>query len=146
MTVGLNPSNVPEKLTLEKPSKDANKFFNEKGDLVGVIYHSPSHDTDMYVSFRNKEKHFHRKHNSFAIDTSIIKTLVEKYPSVDQIAIFVIDKGNILLFDVDTYANAKEDFFGYGHQLFPEQTEAHTVYTKIFDFNKWYPETIEIED
>lgn len=146
MTIGLNPSDVPEPLELKETNDSENGFYNNGGQLIGKIYDSPTHDAQMYVSYRKKAKHYHRNNNSYAIDTRVVKDLDKQWPDVEYIAIFVIDEGRILLFDLDTYLNAKEENQGFGYQRFPETTEAHTVYEEVDNFDgDYYPDHINIE-
>lgn len=146
MTIGLSSGDIPEPLELEKVDKSDAGFFNNRGNYIGQIYESPSHNCRVYVTFRTEEKHYMRKHNSYAVDKNVIDDLRVQWPNVEKVAIFVADQGKILIFDLDTYENALQDNFGFGPQYFPEQTEAHTVYEKAFDLDKndWYPDSINI--
>lgn len=145
MTIGLRDTRVPEPLELNKLDIDDSMFFNQRGIPIGTVYDSPSHDCRMYVSFRKKEKHFMRKYNSYAIDSYVVEKLDDEWNDVEMVAVFVIDEGEIFLFDLDTYLDADEDNEGFGDQRFPHVNTAEVVYEGAYGSTEMYPEEIIIE-
>jgi hypothetical protein len=139
-----NPGDV-DTHKYEKFDGDGNKFFNNSGTLIGQVYDDVTGDGRVYVSMRKREKHFHRNHNSFAIDSRTVKNIVNQWPNVETVAIFVIDTNNVLLFDIESYVNAKEDNQRHGYQRFPDQSEAHTFSENAFEFENYYPEELTVD-
>lgn len=133
-------------LEYTKVEDDGNKFYNKRGIPIGRVYSDDGSENGKraYVSIREREKHFHRNNNSFAIDSRTVKELDKQWPKVDTVTILVKDTNNILIFDLDVYINAKEENQGYGYQKFPDQSEAHTIIENAYEFDEYYPDEIQI--
>lgn len=147
MTIGFNANSTSENsIEYTKVEESGNKFYNNNGTPIGRVYSDDNTNSErrVYVAIRERENHFHRKNNSFAIDSRTVKKLDKQWPKVDTVAILVKDTNNIFIFDLDSYINAKEENFGHGYQKFPDQSEAHTVIEGVYEFDEYYPDEIKV--